>query len=556
MFSLACVMFTIKTFSEAHPDGNVASVALVQMQATTKRITREEEPINSCSDVVGWTNARNSSHPVHLPCSAYDKKYCNGGAPRAGSEWTIGPHYNWPEVNCCSCGRNTDCHDTPGWVNHPVLKRTCAHYRAKFCQDGQMIASYDAFGAKFNFPEKNCCACGADAHEETETEKYSKLVGRCQQWSDLRYWCPGDDKVCGGAGQTSRMDIAAASSLEGCQRRCDKMRKCAGIAFGNAVDGQPDHCITYMNSCVDSGKHVEGSGYTHYFKRASPYYHLRGHCQENSIEPMTWCTEDRDCGELSQSDPYASDSPSECQKRCDTTVTEGGACTAWSWGRHPIHNVDLCTTYEGACIDSNDGDDQKQFFAKKRYHIMNGHCRIFGTYVTWCPEQHRNCGGDDSISFVSEDAARDQESCRQKCDSMGSTCVAYRWGNSGGQDPFHCRTFTGKCVDSMDNNNKGFVYEKKVFLPYVPLKGHCTGFKKKTVFCPKSKPSCGGADSVINDYAVTSGYTCQKSCNEIGSDCVAVAWRKDKCEAILETCVDSNDFVSNGFDWYRPPYIV
>ena len=48
------------------------------------------------------------------------------------------------------------CTDTPSWDDG--LGDTCEHYRITFCQDNKVHE--DLAGASFNFPEKNCCGCG------------------------------------------------------------------------------------------------------------------------------------------------------------------------------------------------------------------------------------------------------------------------------------------------------------------------------------------------------------------------------------------------------------
>ena len=52
------------------------------------------------------------------------------------------------------------CHDTPAWDNHSG--RNCTDYASQWC-DGRSFRMGAAWagGAPFNFPERNCCACGA-----------------------------------------------------------------------------------------------------------------------------------------------------------------------------------------------------------------------------------------------------------------------------------------------------------------------------------------------------------------------------------------------------------
>jgi len=52
------------------------------------------------------------------------------------------------------------CTDTPGWKNP---KYGCDKYKQKgWCKDGKVRSKW-AVGAKWRFPEKNCCVCGKGA---------------------------------------------------------------------------------------------------------------------------------------------------------------------------------------------------------------------------------------------------------------------------------------------------------------------------------------------------------------------------------------------------------
>ena len=54
------------------------------------------------------------------------------------------------------------CHDTPGWRNTDVSDLSCLqYYELGFCQYGRVPRDKRwTLGAKYNFPEQNCCACG------------------------------------------------------------------------------------------------------------------------------------------------------------------------------------------------------------------------------------------------------------------------------------------------------------------------------------------------------------------------------------------------------------
>jgi len=59
-----------------------------------------------CFDTPGW-------HINGFDCSFYANGYapwgfngyCADGAAKAGYEWTLGAQFNWPEDNCCACGK-------------------------------------------------------------------------------------------------------------------------------------------------------------------------------------------------------------------------------------------------------------------------------------------------------------------------------------------------------------------------------------------------------------------------------------------------------------------
>merc|ERR1719258_484650 len=60
-----------------------------------------------------------------------------------------------------SSGRTRrQCTDTPGWKNP---KWGCDKYKQKgWCKDGKVRQKWTV-GARFRFPEKNCCVCGKGA---------------------------------------------------------------------------------------------------------------------------------------------------------------------------------------------------------------------------------------------------------------------------------------------------------------------------------------------------------------------------------------------------------
>merc|ERR1719443_77136 len=85
-----------------------------------------------CQDTRGWSNGYRHG------CASYKARWCSNGGPKPGQGWTLGSKYNFPERNCCVCGKDAqavkpessgkdaqavkpessgNCRDTPGWSN-------------------------------------------------------------------------------------------------------------------------------------------------------------------------------------------------------------------------------------------------------------------------------------------------------------------------------------------------------------------------------------------------------------------------------------------------------
>eukprot|EP00962_Isochrysis_galbana_P046439 scaffold18690_cov121-Isochrysis_galbana.AAC.1 len=105
----------------------------------------------ACANTAGWLN------PYGLACKDYETEYCAGGGFRPGQDWAGGKDYNYPERNCCACGK---CTDQPGWDNG--YGKTCGEYEVeKHCASGTVVPGQEwTTGAAFNYPERACCACG------------------------------------------------------------------------------------------------------------------------------------------------------------------------------------------------------------------------------------------------------------------------------------------------------------------------------------------------------------------------------------------------------------
>jgi hypothetical protein len=57
----------------------------------------------SCTDTTGWDNGWGFG--CVGPSSYTSEGWCARGAALPGQEWTLGPTYNYPEKNCCVCGK-------------------------------------------------------------------------------------------------------------------------------------------------------------------------------------------------------------------------------------------------------------------------------------------------------------------------------------------------------------------------------------------------------------------------------------------------------------------
>ena len=52
-----------------------------------------------CTDTPSWDNGYGQD------CSLYGTRYCENGAAKPGHEADLGAKYNYPENNCCVCGK-------------------------------------------------------------------------------------------------------------------------------------------------------------------------------------------------------------------------------------------------------------------------------------------------------------------------------------------------------------------------------------------------------------------------------------------------------------------
>ncbi|UJR29646.1 hypothetical protein I4U23_017194 [Adineta vaga] len=77
-------------------------------QYLTTTITTDRYIPANCVDTPDWANKYSGSPTGKgFTCFEYEiiYKWCTGGTFTPGSQWTLGKRYNFPEVNCCACGK-------------------------------------------------------------------------------------------------------------------------------------------------------------------------------------------------------------------------------------------------------------------------------------------------------------------------------------------------------------------------------------------------------------------------------------------------------------------
>ena len=52
-----------------------------------------------CLDSNSWSNGKGHG------CDSYATTWCQNGGAKPGNEWTLGSKFNYPELNCCVCGK-------------------------------------------------------------------------------------------------------------------------------------------------------------------------------------------------------------------------------------------------------------------------------------------------------------------------------------------------------------------------------------------------------------------------------------------------------------------
>jgi len=100
-----------------------------------------------CTDTPGW------SDPSKFTCSDYERLQCSGGQFIPGKEDSEGPVNNYPERNCCACGKASMPEIQPA--------RCTESYQADWCE---------TFGKTITTDEANMCktdTCKADSDQAT-----------------------------------------------------------------------------------------------------------------------------------------------------------------------------------------------------------------------------------------------------------------------------------------------------------------------------------------------------------------------------------------------------
>ena len=78
--------------------------------APTQSPTPSPTYAGGCADIEGWNNNHG------FDCEGYASRWCQSGAAKPGQEWTLGSRFNFPEENCCVCGRGPQVSRIRPWV--------------------------------------------------------------------------------------------------------------------------------------------------------------------------------------------------------------------------------------------------------------------------------------------------------------------------------------------------------------------------------------------------------------------------------------------------------
>ena len=111
---------------------------------------RESRSSSICSDTPGWTN------PHGFGCSVYDVYWCADGQARPGQAWTLGKVFNFPEANCCACGKV--------WLDEIYLQRLTPTFQQAIAQGRRITCT--AAGGTWDGSQAPPCISGIEAARE------------------------------------------------------------------------------------------------------------------------------------------------------------------------------------------------------------------------------------------------------------------------------------------------------------------------------------------------------------------------------------------------------
>jgi hypothetical protein len=118
-----------------------------------------------CVDDSAWNNLHGKA------CIDYSA-YCEAGAFRLGASWAGGEVFNWPERNCCACGK-------PAAEQAPEKGQLFETHTKSFCRgtDHEVKLKDGAACVDHCHPSKRPCACFHFAHGECHfTFNYAGLA--------------------------------------------------------------------------------------------------------------------------------------------------------------------------------------------------------------------------------------------------------------------------------------------------------------------------------------------------------------------------------------------
>jgi hypothetical protein len=187
MTSLVSLCFTFMSLAHQIVTVGAASAAVAMPVQPHSLLRREDEAASpasvvgslnaSCVDTAAWTNGHG------YDCIGYAQDLCSDGEPKMNMRWALGPEYNYPEKNCCACGKSkvelgSTCVDAADWQNGHG--ESCKDYAHKWCENGVARPGMSwTLGSVFNHPEINCCVCGKGSNEHAPGNR------RPDQWQML-----------------------------------------------------------------------------------------------------------------------------------------------------------------------------------------------------------------------------------------------------------------------------------------------------------------------------------------------------------------------------------